>query len=161
MKKLIHRCIVCRRLEGKPLIGPSPPPLPDFRVDQEPPFTFTGVDFAGPLHIKTGNAVLESKVWICLYTCCVTRAVHLEVVSDLTTAAFLRSLKRFAARRGLPRRFVSDNGKTFKAAAKTLKATRGCAMLLGRYASMSSNAINIYGSSVCIYSYPLMSHTHG
>ena len=54
--------------------------------------------------------------------CCVTRAVHLEVVPDLTTAAFLRSLKRFAARRGLPRRFVSDNNKTFKAVSKTIKA---------------------------------------
>ncbi len=87
---------------------------------QEPPYTFTGVDFAGPLHIKTGNAV-ENKVWICLYTCCVTRAVHLEVVSDLTTAAFLQSLKRFAARKRLPRRFVLDKGKTLKAAAKSLK----------------------------------------
>jgi len=48
--------------------------------------------------------------------------VHLEVVPDLTTAAFLRSLKRFTARRGLPRRFVSDNGKTFKAASKAIKA---------------------------------------
>ena len=54
--------------------------------------------------------------------CCVTRAVHLEVVPDLTTAAFLRSLKRFAACRGLPRRFVSDNNKTFKAVSKTIKA---------------------------------------
>ena len=54
--------------------------------------------------------------------CCVTRAVHLEVVPGLTTAAFLQSFKRFAACRGLPRRFVSDNGKTFKAASKTIKA---------------------------------------
>ena len=123
VKKCIHQCIVCKRFEGRPLIGPTPPPLPDFRVQQEPPFTFTGVDFAGPLHVKLGNtASSENKVWICLYTCCVTRAVHLEVVPDLTTAAFLRSLKRFTARRGLPRRFVSDNGKTFKTASKTIKA---------------------------------------
>ena len=103
-------------------MGPTPPPLPEFRVQQEPPFTFTGVDFAGPVYIKLGSATSESKVWICLYTCCVTRAVHLEVVPDLTTAAFLRCLKRFTARRGLPRQFVSDNGKTFKAASKTLEA---------------------------------------
>lgn len=122
VKKCIHQCVVCKKYEGRPLIGPTPPPLPDFRVHQEPPFTFTGVDFAGPLHVKFGSAASESKVWICLYTCCVTRAVHLEVVPDLTTAAFLRSLKRFTARRGLPRRFVSDNGKTFKAASKAIKA---------------------------------------
>ena len=122
VKKCIHQCTVCKRCEGRPLVGPTPPPLPDFRVQQEPPFTFTGVDFAGPLHVKFGSTASESKVWICLYTCCVIRAVHLEVVPDLTTAAFLRSLKRFTARRGLPRRFVSDNGKTFKAASKTIKA---------------------------------------
>ena len=122
VKMCIHQCVVCRRFEGIPLIGPPPPPLPEFRVCQEPPFSFTGVDFAGPLHIKSGSTATENKVWICLYTCCVTRAVHLEVVPDLTTAAFLRSLKRFAARMGLPRRFVSDNGKTFKAASKAIKA---------------------------------------
>jgi len=73
------------------------------------------IDFAGPLYIKDGN-----KVWICLYTCCVTRAVHLEVVPNMTTEAFLRSFKRFAARRGFPNRVLSDNGKTFKAAQRAL-----------------------------------------
>ena len=51
-----------------------------------------------------------------------TRAVHLDAVSDQSTLTFLRCLKRFAARRGLPRQFVSDNGKTFKAAAKYIQA---------------------------------------
>lgn len=64
----------------------------------------------------------SNKVWIALFTCYVTRAVHLEVVPDQSTPAFVRCLKRFAARRGLPRRFISDNGKTFKVAAKYLDA---------------------------------------
>ena len=50
----------------------------------------------------------------------IVRAVQLDIVPDMTTAAFIRSLKRFSARRGLPRKFVSDNGKTFKAAAKAI-----------------------------------------
>ena len=50
------------------------------------------------------------------------RAVHLDIVCDMTTAAFLRSFKRFTARRGLPRTIVSDSGKTFKAAAKLIDA---------------------------------------
>ena len=65
---------------------------------------------------------MSQKLWICLFTCCASRAIHLEIVFDLTTASFLRSVKRFAARRGLPRRFLSDNAKTFKKADKTLKA---------------------------------------
>ena len=60
------------------------------------------------------------KVWICLFTCCVTRAVHLEIVPDLSADSFLRCFKRFTARRGIPHKMISDNGKTFKAAAKSI-----------------------------------------
>lgn len=59
---------------------------------------------------------------MCLYTCCVVRAVHLNLLFDLSVQSFIRSFKRFAARRGTPRKLVSDNGKTFTAAAKALKA---------------------------------------
>ena len=111
VRSVIHRCVICRRFEGRPCLGPAPPLLPKFRVAEEPPFTFTGVDFAGPLFVKTGKALSNNKVWICLYTCCVVRAIHLDVVPDLSTPAFVRSLKRFSARHGFPKRFVSDNGK--------------------------------------------------
>ena len=76
--------------------------------------------YRGRLCRPTGVATASNKVWICLHNCCVTRAIHLEIVPDLTTAAFIRCLKRFSSRRGLPQRFVSDNGKTFKAAAKAI-----------------------------------------
>ena len=123
IRKMAHQCINCKKSEGKSYLGPSPPPLPEFRVKQDPPFTYTRVDFAGPLYVKTSSATASGKVWICLYTCCVVRAVHLDIiliVPDLTTSAFIRSMKRFSARRGLPRKFLSDNGKTFKAAAKAI-----------------------------------------
>ena len=63
----------------------------------------------------------NGKAWICLFTCLVTRALHLEVVLNMSTETFIRCLKRFAARRGLPQRFISDNGKTFKAASRFLR----------------------------------------
>ena len=120
VKKIIHRCHVCKRHEGKPYSTIPPPPLPSYRVEEAPPFSFTGVDFAGPLYIKIADKT--SKVWICLYTCCVVRAIHLDLVPDMSTAAFIRSLKRFIARRGLPSKMLSDNGKTFKGAAKEVNA---------------------------------------
>lgn len=101
-----------------PFTGPPPPPLPKFRVKEDPAFTYTGVDFAGPVFVRSGAS--SSKVWICVFTCLVTRAIHLDIVPDLSTETFVRCLKRFAARRGLPRKFLSDNGSTFKAAAKFL-----------------------------------------
>ena len=62
-----------------------------------------------------------SKVWICLFTCCITRATHLELVLDLSTATFIRCLKQITARRDVPKKIVSDNAKTFKAAAKAIE----------------------------------------
>ena len=120
VRGIIHHCVKCRRHEGKAYSAPPPPPLPVSRVKEAPAFTFTGVDYAGPLLIRTEGKT--GKVWICLFTCFVTRAVHLDIVTDMSTETFIRCLKRFAARRGLPQKFISDNGKTFKAASKFLES---------------------------------------
>ena len=122
VRMVLQRCVICRRFEGLPFNPPPPPPLPDFRVREQPAFTYAGVDFAGPLYTRD-KVANKSKVWICLYTCCAIRAVHLELVPDMTTEAFIRSFKRFTARRGFPRKLISDNGKTFKSAAKSIEAT--------------------------------------
>ena len=123
IKSLIHQCRVCRRHEGKSYRAPPPPPLPAFRVEEAPPFSYTGVDFAGPLYVSSDSSGVK-KVWICLYTCCVVRAVHLELVFDMSTPTFIRCFKRFVARRGLPSKILSDNGKTFKAAAKFIHGVK-------------------------------------
>ena len=116
-RQLIYQCVLCRKLKGSSFKPLPPPPLP---VKEDPAFTYTGVDFAGPLHIRVYKTSTQ-KVWVCLFTCYVTRAVHLDVMADQSTETFLRCLKRFSARRGLPAKFISDNRKTFKAAAKYLK----------------------------------------
>ena len=118
-RQLIYQCVLFRKLEGLSFKPLPPPPLPTFRVREGPAFIYTGVDFAGPLHVRGYET--STQVWICLFTCYVTRAVHLDVVADQSTETFLRCLKRFSARRGLPAKFISDNGKTFKAAAKYLR----------------------------------------
>ncbi len=64
-------------------------PIPEFRVQPSPPFTHTGVDFAGPLYVKMTGVQENGKVWICLYTCCAVRAVHLDLVPDMTAEAFI------------------------------------------------------------------------
>ena len=122
VRQLIHTCVVCRKFDGAPYRPPPPPPLPEFRVSPEPPFTYTGMDFAGPLYLKKSPTADNSKVWICLFTCCIVRAVHLEVVPDMSAETFIRSFKRFTSRRGFPRKMISDNAKSFKSAARTIKA---------------------------------------
>ena len=120
VRKMLYGCTVCRRFEGQSYNMPPSPPLPSFRVREEPAFTHTGVDFAGPMYVKSPGSPTQSKVWICLYTCCTVRAIHLDLVQDMSCESFIRSFKRFTARRGFPREIISDNGKTFKAAAKTI-----------------------------------------
>ena len=61
------------------------------------------------------------KVYIVLFSCCVTRAIHLDITIDLSATAFVRCLRKFSARRGTPSLIISDNAKTFKAASKTLR----------------------------------------
>ena len=117
VKLLLRRCRLCRLLESKPYRTPSTAPLPAFRTKMCHPFQHIGVDFAGPFYLEDAT----TKSYMVLYTCAVTRAVHLDLVMDLTTEVFLRSFRRFAARRGTPTIVWSDNGKTFKAAAKLLK----------------------------------------
>lgn len=63
----------------------------------------------------------QYKVYIALFTCAVTRAIHLELVSDMTTENFLLAFRRFLSRRGFCNTIYSDNARTFKRAQKELK----------------------------------------
>ena len=92
---------------------------------------YTGVDFAGPLYIKTQGLFTMKKPWICLFTCCATRAVHLEIVPDLTADSFLQCFKCFTATRGIPHKMISDNGKTFKAVVKGISTMLSSSVVQG------------------------------
>lgn len=71
VRKLLRRCVTCRKLEGTAYNAPDPTPLPKMRTQQSEPFFVTGVDYAGPLYVKQNNR--EIKTYICLFTCAVTR----------------------------------------------------------------------------------------
>lgn len=71
------------------------------------------------MYVKAATGGVQ-KVYIALFSCCVTRAIHLELVEDLSAEALRRALRRFAARRGMPTLIVSDNTKTFQATEKAL-----------------------------------------
>ena len=112
VRSVLKKCVICRKVTGKPFQRPEPPPLPKERVQEDIPFSVSGVDFAGPLHIRnTDNTT--AKVYICLYTCASTRAVHLELNPNLTVDSFMLGFRRFASRYSIPKTLISDNALTF------------------------------------------------
>jgi len=95
-------------------------PLPSDRVKPSKPFVVTSIDFAGPLYIRVGSDI--RKAYITLFTCATTRAVHLELCTDISTDKFLMVVQRFIGIRGIPHTIYTDNARTFHAANFELSA---------------------------------------
>lgn len=100
---------------------PAMAPYPRSRIEESPPFTYTGLDYLGPLYVKVSQPSATQKVWLCLFTCLAVRAIHLEVVHDMTAEQFLFRLRRFIATRGKPRQIISDNASQFKVVKSTVQ----------------------------------------
>lgn len=115
IRSVLNKCVSCGRHDAKPLES-VPVPLPLNRVKDASVFEVVGVDFAGPIYLKG-----DQKAWICLFTCAVYRAIHLELVTSLSTASFLMALRRHIARRGRPSIIYSDNGTNFVGTANLLR----------------------------------------
>ena len=92
--------------------------LPGTRVTEAIVFTRTGLDYLGPMIIKTPER--QMKVWFCLFTCMVTHAIHLEFLQDMSAEEFLLGFRRFISQRGSPIDIISNNALQFKTASQTL-----------------------------------------
>ena len=121
-RAICSQCITCRKY------NPRPQPqlmadLPAARVTPARAFSHTGMDLAGPFTIKMGHVRRPTnlKAHLCIFICLTYKAVHLEVLSETTTEAFLAAFQRFTARRGCPAHLYSDNGPNFVGASNQLK----------------------------------------
>jgi hypothetical protein len=94
--------------------------LPGVRLeDRVRPFTNTGLDYFGPITVAIGRR--REKRWVALFTCLSIRGIHLEIVSSLSTDAAIQAIRRFAARRGNPRKIYCDNATCFHGAERELR----------------------------------------
>lgn len=122
VKAVIHRCVVFARERASvpvQLMGD----LPELRVSATPrSFLHCGFDYAGPICVRSSSArgAASRKAYIALFICLASKAIHLELVCDYSTVAFLNAYSRFCARRGLPETIYSDNGTNFVGAEKEL-----------------------------------------
>ena len=156
-KFVVKNCITC--IKAKPqcpsyLMGD----LPGVRLQTLGVFLNVGVDYGGPYFLKDRKTRNPKKIkaYLCLFVCMSTKACHLECVTDLTTVAFMATLKRFIARRGKPANIYSDNGTNFLGASNQLSEL---------YSFIDKNS-NLIGSQlskdrVCWHFIPARAPNHG
>lgn len=122
-RKVTRNCLQCFRYQPTP-IKTMMADLPKARLEEfSRPFDRCGIDYAGPFQLrenKRRGRVPMAKAYVAVFVCFSTKAVHIELVSSLTTEAFLAALRRFAARRGTPSHSYSDNATNFVGADRDL-----------------------------------------
>ena len=119
VRSFLRKCVPCRKLQRKPE-SQKMADLPENRlIPDKPPFTYVALDCFGPFLIKRGRS--ELKRYGVLFTCLVSRAIHIEIAHNLDTSSFIMSLRRFIARRGQVREIRSDNGTNFVSAERELR----------------------------------------
>ncbi|XP_050495535.1 uncharacterized protein LOC126876672 [Bombus huntii] len=121
----LKKCVRCCRANPPPvdyIMGD----LPAARITESRPFTNVGIDYCGPFYIKErkDRNRLKIKVYVAIFVCLAVKAVHIELVSDLTSEAFIAALRRFIARRGFCGTIYSDNGTNFVGANNELRELR-------------------------------------
>jgi hypothetical protein len=139
VKSVVKNCVRCQKM--KPLLAHHlMGDLPASRVTSGRPFITSGLDYAGPFQVRTtkGRGHRSYKAYVALFLCFVTRALHLELVSDLKTSSFIAAFRRFASRRGFCRYLYSDNATTFQGANNELRN-------LGRSYHQTHLIMEVYG----------------
>ncbi|KAL1448058.1 hypothetical protein WDU94_015587 [Cyamophila willieti] len=125
IRNLLSKCVKCfhtRPVFRQPIMAD----LPASRFAQGRAFLNVGVDLAGPFSLKSGprrNSPIV-KAYFAIFVCMSVKAIHLELLSSLSTPCFLAALDRFIGRRGLPSVIHSDNGTNFRGAARHISETQ-------------------------------------
>ncbi|XP_073967687.1 uncharacterized protein [Choristoneura fumiferana] len=119
VRAVAAQCLFCKYRRA----APQPQrmaDLPPARLQHNRrPFTFTGLDFFGPMEVTVGRG--RQKRYGMLFTCLTIRAVHVEITENLTTDATIMALRRMIARRGTPTTIYSDNGTNLRGADSEIK----------------------------------------
>ncbi|XP_055997867.1 uncharacterized protein LOC130047266 [Ostrea edulis] len=137
ISSIIYACVVCRKLRRRPQ-EQKMADLPVDRLTPGPPFSSVGLDVFGPWPVltrKTRGGSAQSKRWAVLVTCLTTRAVHIEVIEDMSSSCFINALRRFVALHGPVKLIRSDKGTNF----------------IGAVNDLHVNAINVEDNEVQTY----------
>ena len=111
VSKIVKSCLKCAKARATPYHYPAQPALPKARLMAEKPFKNVGVDYCGPFTVRGEEC--KEKVWVCIFTCMVTRGVYLVMVENCEARTFLDALYQLSYRRNCPTFLLSDNATYF------------------------------------------------
>lgn len=121
VKKIMNECVTCKKQRAK-LCQQVMSDLPHERTSRANPFEYTTLDLFGPYEVRDAvKKRTKKKVWGVIYCCMASRAIHADLVDDLSAESFLQAYSRFTALRGHPRKLWSDRGTNFIGAKSALR----------------------------------------
>ena len=158
-KTIEFKCIVCRRWQGKPL-AQLMADLPWFRINPGgAPFESISIDYFGPFFIRFGRKQ-RTKAYGIIFACLTTRAIHLDMATNLSTDNFLLALRRFIGFYGQPKYVRSDNRNNFRGAAREISEMNQRLRLNNEDAGKLKDFVVLYDIK-WTFSTPLASHHNG
>ena len=132
VQKVLHNCLICRKVQGPFYSVPPSPSLPEFRVCRSRPFRGTGIDFIGPFWCREPKGK-RYKTWYLIFSCGNTRAIHIEAVKSRGIDDFINAVSRFMNEKGIPASFISDHegsskrlSKEFEQISKSKRVRKFC-----------------------------------
>nr|XP_054753823.1 uncharacterized protein LOC129259573 [Lytechinus pictus] len=150
--EVLRKCVSCRRLR-RPQEEQKMANLPRDRVEPSAPFTNVGMDCFGPFFVRRGRS--DIKRYGLIFTCLCSRGIHIEMLDDMTTGAFINALRCFIAIRGAVRQIRCDQGSNFVGARNELQSA---------LREMTSDQVNTYlADQQCefVFNAPHSSHAGG
>ncbi|KAI3351360.1 hypothetical protein L3Q82_005904 [Scortum barcoo] len=125
ISKVLNRCVICRKLRGK-IEEQQMCDLPADRLQMDPPFSYLGLGMFGPWEVstrRTRGGQANRKRWAILFTCLCARAVHVEIVEEMSSSSFINAFRRFVALHGPVKQLRSDCGTNFIGACREMGIT--------------------------------------
>ena len=115
IKKILANCSICKKFNSLAFKYPKVTDLPKHRVDMIRPYKHTGLDYTGHIYVRQNNK--DVKMYLLIFTCLSIRAIHIELVPDMSTNQFVLALVRFVNLYGIPSHIYSDNDRSIVAGA--------------------------------------------
>lgn len=122
IRRILDKCITCKKLNVYPFKYPKPHSYPVDKVNFSRPYQHVGIDFTGHIFIKSGSS--HVKMYLLVFACLNIRAIHLELIPDMSCASFLLAFTRFCNFYSIPEAVYSDNASTFLQAMGVLSKSK-------------------------------------